>query len=278
MLLIPLLPSPPVWPSSLVWKLPHPFRAWHTTPGTVGSLDQTRKKKLFFFSHIKLVITNWKHAWCALPRPCASCNYSRGANVHASSCIDRVANWWQRGWRFCLPASATGMWWIINLIVGCLSWWWRRCWTGRLHQMGLCGRRVGVTTSCDEDLNKQPDARLPGSYCGSQKARTIWGAFVFSPFFFFKLTARNPVRWTTWGFVWTASLLRKGTSGETSNLTVKWRNVPGIEHCRDADCSRKQAGADLCNTRTPVHTRTNINTPTFHKERSSWTVGQLVER
>lgn len=213
------------------------------------------EKKKHFFSYIKLVIANYEHAWCALPRACASCNYSKGANVHASSNIERVANWWQKGWRFCRPASASGMCRIINLIVGCLSWWLRRCWTGHLHQMGLCSRRVGVTTSCDKELNKQPDARLAGSCWRSQKLTTIFLILVLLFFFNKQLHA----------ILWegphetlseTASLLQKGTSGETSKVTVKWRNVPGIVHCRDADCSRKQAGADRWITHTAARTLT----------------------
>lgn len=73
-----------------------------------GLWTRLAKKQGFFFPYIKLVIANWKHAWCALPRLCASCNYSEGANVHASSCIERGANWWQKGWRLWLPASAPG--------------------------------------------------------------------------------------------------------------------------------------------------------------------------
>lgn len=178
------LPSSVAVLSSLKASSPFQSLAHNSRHRGVSGPNKKKKNNYFFFPDIKLVITNWKHAWRALPRLCASCNYSRGANMHASSCIDQVANWWQKGWRFCLPASASGMWWIINLIVGCLSWWWRCCWTGHLHQMGLCSRRVGATTSCDEDLNKQPDARLPGSCCRSQRLRTIWGFFFFSFLFF----------------------------------------------------------------------------------------------
>lgn len=171
------LNPPPLPPSVAVLSLlkaSSPFQNLAQNSRHRGVSGPDMGKKNYFFSYIKLVIANYEHAWCALPRLCASCNYSKGANVHASSNIERVANWWQKGWRFCRPASASGMCRIINLIAGCLSWWLRRCWTGHLHQMGLCSRRVGVTTSCGKELNKQPDARLAGSCCRSQKLRTIF--------------------------------------------------------------------------------------------------------